>query len=120
MELAVAESLLHGRARGEVALVHRDDRVLLHEDRYLDLAHDVGRRLLERVEDDEVVVVVLVDLRPLVPLLRVLDRERVQTELLRGELQIGALRIGDVEPARTVAQLRELLGRALRRPALVP
>jgi len=49
------------------------------------------------------VVVVRVDLRPLVTLLRVLDRERVQTELLRGELEVGALRIGDVEPARPVA-----------------
>jgi len=59
------------------------------------------------------VVVVLVDLRPLVPLLRVLDRERVQVELLGGELEVLALRIADVEPARAVAELGEILGRTL-------
>jgi hypothetical protein len=103
VELSLAEPLLDDLPSRALALVHRDDRVVLHEDRDLVLAHDPGGALLDRVEDDEVVVVVRVDLRPLMTLLRVLDRERVQTELLRGKLEVRALRIGDVEPARPVA-----------------
>src|SRR5881397_1357909 len=113
LELPLAESLLHGRARGEVAFMYGDDRVLQHEDADLHLAHHTRRRLLERVEDDEVVVVVLVDLRPFVPLLRILDGERMKIQLLRREREVFALRIADVEPARAVAELGEVLRRTL-------
>src|SRR5207248_481981 len=52
------------------------------------------------VEDDEVVSLVLVDLRSLVAVPRVLHGERVKLELLRDEVELLALRIRDVEPAR--------------------
>jgi hypothetical protein len=43
--------------------------------------------------------VVLVDLRPLMAVLRVLDRERMEPELLGDERELRAPGVGDVEPA---------------------
>src|SRR5919201_4395412 len=111
-DLRFAKALLDLLQRGERALVDRDDRVVLEEDAELNLGYDVGTLLLEPVHDDEVMVVVLVDLRALVPVLRVLDRERVEVKLRRRELELLALRIGDVEPAGMLAaHLRQLIRR---------
>ena len=80
-DLPFAEALLDQLQRRDRAVVHRDDRVVLHEDRKLAVKDHVGARLLERVHDDVVVIVVFIDLRPLVLMLGVLDRERMKIQL---------------------------------------
>ena len=114
-DLSVTEALLDLLERGKRTLVDRDDRVVLEEDAELHLVDDVGARLFERVHDDEVMVVVLVDLRALVAVLGVLDGERMEVQLRRGELELLAARIGDVEPARMLpAHLGQLVRRLIR------
>ena len=54
---------------------------------------------------------VLIDLRPLVPLGRVLDRERMKVQSFRYADQLATRAIRDVDPARLVPQLRELFRR---------
>ena len=97
------EALLDDLASGEVALMDGHDCVLCDEDRNLVVVDDIWTRRLERVEDDEVVRLVLIDLGTLVAVLRVLDRERVKLQLLRDERELFALRVGDVEPARMLS-----------------
>ena len=98
--------------------MHRDHDVAREEDRDLDVAHDVRLGLFQGVGDDEVVVFVFVDLRPLVPVHGVLDRQRMQLELLGDELDVAFLRVADVQPCAAVAQLREVLDGALLHAAV--
>ena len=64
---------------------------------HLDEAVGVGRA--RGAEDDEEdVAVVVVDLGSLVELPRVLERERMEPELLAQDLQVALLRLVDVEP----------------------
>ena len=75
---------LAARAHGLKALrgvaADRQDVVRARED--VDLADAQALAVgLEQVQDDEQGIAVVLDLRPLVPVLRVLDRERVQSEL---------------------------------------
>ena len=49
-------------------------------------------------DNEEDVAVVVVDLRPLVEPPRVLERERMEVELLAQDLEVGRLRLVDVEP----------------------
>ena len=93
----------------------RIDGVLLHEDAELDLPDDIRAGLFERVHHDEVVVVVLVDLRSLMLVLGVLDRQRMKPELSGRETQVLTLRVGDVEPA---GMLAAQLGQLVRRMVL--
>ena len=63
------------------------------------------------VDDEEDEVVVILDLRPLVELLGVLDSEWVEPEGLAQDLEVSRLRLVEVEPEETPAreQLRDLL-----------
>ena len=56
---------------------------------------EIGAR---RVEDQEEVVVVLLDLRPLALVAGVLDGERMEMEEPRHHLEVFGLRPGDVDP----------------------
>ncbi len=113
MQTTIAETLLDLLQRLALAIVHRHDGVRNDEDGDLVIPDDVRRRRFNRVEHDEVVGLVLIDLRPLVGLARVLDRERMQLQILRDAGELAALAIRDVDPARLLAVLRDLLGRAL-------
>ena len=90
----VAEALLR-------PVAHRQDVVAADED--VDLAagqlvvRPFGRRL-ERVQDDEQRVVVLLDLRPLVALARVLDGERMEAELRRHLVDLFLRRLEQRDP----------------------
>lgn len=55
------------------------------------------------VEDEQDVVVVVVELRALIPLARVLDRERVPPKLVRDRLQRGLVGGVEVEPEELVS-----------------
>ena len=112
-EVALPETLLDLDARPALALVDRHDRVSRDEDRKLVESDLPGRRRLDRVEHDEVVILVLVDLRPLVAVLGILDGERMEPELRRDTRELGTLRVGDVDPARLLAVRVDLLGRSL-------
>jgi len=63
------------------------------------------------VDDEEDEVVVVLDLRPLVEVLRVLDRKWVEPEGLAQDLEVSGLRLVEVEPEEPPAreQLRDLL-----------
>ena len=112
-EVALPETLLDLDARPALALVDRHDRVSRDEDRKLVESDLPGRRRLDRVEHDEVVILVLVDLRPLMAVLGILDGERMESELRRDTCELGTLRVGDVDPARLLAVRVDLLGRSL-------
>ena len=77
----------------------------------LDRRHPRLGRAAGRVVDDEDVVAVLVELRPLAELDRVLERDGVQAEDLADHLQVLGAGLGEVEPEELVAlvQLREPL-----------
>ena len=60
-------------------------------------------RAARRVEDEEHVVAVVVELRPLAELDRVLERDGVQAEDLADRLQVLGGRLGQVEPEELVA-----------------
>src|SRR3954447_26806886 len=90
-----------------------------HDEAARDVDVDLERRevalLLERagargVEDEQDVVLVAVELRALVPLARVLERQRVQAEHLSQHLEVLRRRIAEVEPEEVVspAQLGDL------------
>ena len=96
---AVAQQLrlaLGARAHAEKALLavqsHREHVVAADED--VDLADlQLVTDHVDGVHHDEQQVAVFLDLRPLVPVARVLHRQRVQVELLlhRGELVLGRI-----------------------------
>ena len=85
-----------------------------------DLARDervgaVGCLLaLDRVQRREQRVAVLLDLRPLVPVPRVLDRELVQRELLRHLVQLFVRRLEQGDPDEAVAAAHVLADVLLR------
>ena len=67
--------------------------------------------------DEEDVAVVVVDLRPLAEPPRVLERQRVEAELLAQDLEVGRLRRVDVEPEEaSPASSSSTLSRSRCRP----
>ena len=95
--VALDVSLAKLRDRGRVVAMQRDEIVIGVEAVHLD--ETVGVVVVGGTEDDEEdVAVVVVDLRPLVELPRVLEREWMEAELLPQDLEIGRLRIVHVEP----------------------
>ena len=72
--------------------------------------------LAHRVEDEQHVLAVGVELRPLAELDRVLDRDRVQAERLAERLDLLGARVGEVEPEELVALAQ--LGEAVAVDAL--
>jgi hypothetical protein len=62
------------------------------------------------VDDDEDEVVVVVDLRALAEVLRVLDRERMEAELLSEELEVARAGAVQVEPEE-LSRREQLLDR---------
>src|SRR3954469_20406389 len=75
-----------------------------------ELALLLGRAGARGVEDEQDVVLVAVELGALVPLARVLERQRVQAEHLSQHLEVLRRRIAEVEPEEVVspAQLGDL------------
>ena len=59
-------------------------------------------RLLDHVQDDEEHRAVFVDLRPLMALLRVFDRQRVEIELFGHDLELAGLRVLDRHPHEAI------------------
>src|SRR5207248_797401 len=104
------EPFLDQTPRDKIALVHGHDRVASDEDRDLVVVHHARTRRLERIENDEVMRVVLIDLRTLMAVLRILHGKGMKLQLLCYESKLLALRIRDVEPARMLApKLGELI-----------
>src|SRR2546427_5224355 len=112
-ETTLDEALLDESPGREITLVNGDDRVLRDEDRDLVVADDVRARRLECIKDDEVMRLVLIDLRSLVAVPGVLHGERVKLKLFRDEIELLALGVRDVEPARVLAAK---LGQLVRGP----
>jgi hypothetical protein len=87
------EPLLDELARGELTLMHRHDRVVSDEDRDLVVGQDTRTRRLQRIEDDEVVRLVPIDLGILMAVLRTLDGAGMELKLLRDKSELLALRV---------------------------
>jgi hypothetical protein len=82
-----------------VAVAHRDDELGADEDR--DLAKEDGLRLVHvasRPQDDEECLAIALELRALMRLDRVLDREFVQVELARHRGELLLTRLVETEP----------------------
>jgi hypothetical protein len=72
------------------------------------LAHrDIVLGPIRLEDDDEVVVGVFVDFRPLILVLDVLDGQRVELERLLEELEIVRVWAFDIEPEAELRRLRE-------------
>src|SRR6266496_3075732 len=85
-----------------------DEEALGVEAVHLDQAVLIGRGAVDDEEDE---IVVILDLRPLLEVLRVLDRERVEPEDLAQDLEVIRVRLVEVEPEEAPArqQLRDRL-----------
>ena len=95
--VALDVALAEGRQGRRLVAVQRDQVAVGVEAVHLDEA--VAVLVVGRAEDDEEdVAVVVVDLRPLVEPPRVLERERVEVELLAQDLEVGRRGLVDVEP----------------------
>ncbi len=82
-----------------LAMAHGDDEVRVDEDQQLaDLDHLVGVDVAGGLDDDQQGVAVELDLRPLMSVDRILDRELVQVELRRDLLELGGVGLEDAEP----------------------
>jgi hypothetical protein len=73
--------------------MHRHDRVVSDEDRDLVVGQDTRTRRLQRIEDDEVVRLVPIDLGILMAVLRTLDGAGMELKLLRDKSELLALRV---------------------------
>ena len=90
-------ALAQRRERRRVVAMERDQVAVGVEAVHLD--EPVRVVVARRAEhDEEDVAVVVVDLRPLAEAPRVLERERVEAELLPQDLEVGCLGGVDVEP----------------------
>ena len=84
---------------GSVVSVDGDQKALRVEAVHLDQAVIVRR---PPVDDEEDVVVVGLELRPLAEILRVLDRQWMELERLAEDLEVRIVRLLDVEPEELV------------------
>ena len=100
--IALDVALAQRRDRRRIVAVQRDEVAVGVEAVHLD--EPVAVLVARRSEDDEEdVAVVVVDLRPLIEPPRVLERERMEAELLAQDLEIAGLRLVDVEPEEVAA-----------------
>ncbi len=84
-------------------------------------ASGVVGRGLERVQHDEQRIVVFLDLRPLVALVRVLDRERMEAELLGHLVDLVLRRLEQRDPDEAVGPRHVLADVGHRMsPSLLP
>ena len=98
-----------------------DDEVVADEDHDLAESHDlVGVDVLRGLEHDEERVTVKLELGALVGVDRVLDRERVQRELLPDRVELLLGRFVEADPGEDVRFAAGVHGVWRRRRALTP
>jgi len=105
--LALAARAHVGEA-GQRPAAHGEQEVAADEDRDLadhPVGGGVGRAALQRVHDREQGFAVLHDLGPVARVLRVLDREFVQPELVGEELEFARVRLEQADPDEAVGRL---------------
>ena len=91
---------------------HGDEEALRVEEVHLDEAVDVGRRR-GAVDDEEDEVAVVLELRALAELLRVLERERMETEDVAEKREVVRPGVLEVEPEELAAREPRLDRRAV-------